>query len=559
MTILNAGTEVLTGDVALLGDLEAFTITAGGGWVELAPGANHVVSVAVSPPEVGPFAATLRTLGGCHSVDFSVVGVDNSPICQVVPPELAAGAVLVGIPVNMDVTVSNAGETSMTVDPQIVSSVFTITQGGGPHVVAPGDTLLVRIRFLASEAGDYEGVVLLGSSYCADVPVTASAYAGEYACDWSGLTLGDWGEQVIGIASARDFTYRNTGDYPLADVNFSVSGSAFAMVSGAGPVTVAPGASHVVRVVFSPSAVVTYTGNLTPSTGACGPLPLIGEGIEPPATVGDALIVAFDPQGETTTFTTSAPNQPVTAYLLLLSPNGYMDLNGWECTVEVETAGPAPAILWNVAYNGLNIAQPPQFIVGLPVPQIHQAVMLLATATVFVPSPDQEIAFHILPSSYPSIILPPGYPVQQPVWAGPPGLALQRRPPCVRLRDHARERHQRRRAGAAAANTRRGQPGLRRGPGRRRGDPHVDLPQSGHLDILRRVRLRRPRLCVPARQRHLDHRGDLVPRRARRRPARAGALHATGIGPALRRDDPGRVRTGAGLLAERRRRRARHP
>jgi hypothetical protein len=149
---------------------------------------------------------------------------------------------------------------------------------------------------------------------------------------------------------------------------------------------------------------------------------MLAAGMSSLVATADTLTLAFDPQGETTTFTTSAPNQPVTAYLLLLSPDGYMDLNGWECTVEVETEGPAPAIMWNVAHNGLNIAQPPQFIVGLPVPQNHQAVMLLATATIYVPNPDQEIAFHILPSSYPSLILPPGYPVQQPVWAGPPGL-----------------------------------------------------------------------------------------------------------------------------------------
>ncbi len=105
----------------------------------------------------------------------------------------------------------------MTVNPQIVSPVFTITQGGGPHVVAPGGSLLVRVRFLASEAGDYEGVVLLGSAYCADVPVTASAYAAEYSCDWDGIELGYFGEQQIGSVTPLNFTFRNLGNVALTD------------------------------------------------------------------------------------------------------------------------------------------------------------------------------------------------------------------------------------------------------------------------------------------------------------------------------------------------------
>jgi hypothetical protein len=420
--VTNVGSEPWLGNALLAAG--PFQIVAGAGEFALAPGDTHRVSVAFAPPAATNYTATLE-LGTEHCDDVPLQGVGvlgPAPVCVVTPEFITDLEAIAGLPATTMVVVTNDGDADLSVNARIESAVFAVIDGGGPQVVAPGGVLTVEIRFLADEPGVYDGLLLLGSSSCADVPISATAHQAEFGCDWSGQTVGDWGEQVVGTTSEREFTFRNLGNVPLTDLSFSVSGSAFAIASGAGPVTVAPGDSHVVRVAFSPAATVTYTSALIPSAGACGALPLTGEGVEPPASLGDALVIAFDPQGETTTFTTTAPNQMVTAYLVLLSPNGVMALNGWECTVEVETAGPTPPIMWNVLYNGLNVLQPPQFAVGLPVPQNHQAVRVLATATVFVPSPDQEIALHILPSPYPSIIQPPAYPVQQPVWAGPPGL-----------------------------------------------------------------------------------------------------------------------------------------
>ena len=112
-----------------------------------------------------------------------------------------------------------------------------------------------------------------------------------------------------------------------------------------------------------------------------------------------------------------------------------------------QTDGPAPAITWMLAANGLNIMQPPEFIVGLPVPLPNTDVVLLATASILVPEPGQEIAFHLLPSPYPSLIQPPGYPVQQPDWAPPPGQGFVVATPASGCTAHARGGDQRRRRG----------------------------------------------------------------------------------------------------------------
>ncbi len=428
VSVSNQGSEPLYGNASLAAG--PFHIIAGAGAFALAPGDTHRVEVSFTPPAEVSYDAILA-LGteDCDDVALHGVGIDSGPICQVEPPELVGGQTIVGLPITMSLSVSNLGETSMVVNPSIASPVFTITQGGGQHLVAPGDTLLVQVQFLANTPGAYDGIVLLGSTSCSDVPVTASAVAGVLACDWNGLELGNFGEQQVASQTQFEFEYRNTGNLPLIDVTFSVVGAAFAVTSGAGPVTVAPGESHRVGVTFSPADDIYYTGLLVASGGTCDPLPLAGRGTWPIPSTGDGMVVAFDPLGETTSMITTTPNQQVTAYLLLISPNNLTNLYGWECTVEVETAGPAPAIVWNVANNGLNIGTPPVFIVGLPMPLVHSDVRLLATATIFVPDPDQEISFHILPSPLPSLWDPPGYRVQQPIWVGAPGSPFIVAPP----------------------------------------------------------------------------------------------------------------------------------
>ena len=81
-------------------------------------------------------------------------------------------------------------------------------------MVAPGDSLAVRIRFLATIPGNYDGVLLLGSAYCDDVPVSATAYAG---VDDLRLERHDsWATSARNRSASEttlDITFRNTGDY----------------------------------------------------------------------------------------------------------------------------------------------------------------------------------------------------------------------------------------------------------------------------------------------------------------------------------------------------------
>jgi hypothetical protein len=125
------------------------------------------------------------------------------------------------------------------------------------------------------------------------------------------------------------------------------------------------------------------------------------------AQTQDVLGVWFDTTGSLHETTTSAPNQPVTAYLLLLNASEPSGVAGWECTVDVLASQETP-YSWVIAgSNPLNIFTPPEFVVGLAAPTPWSEVILLATCTLIVPAPATEVEIYVHAWRNPSLPGPP--------------------------------------------------------------------------------------------------------------------------------------------------------
>jgi len=118
----------------------------------------------------------------------------------------------------------------------------------------------------------------------------------------------------------------------------------------------------------------------------------------------DAVGIFFDANGVSNRAITTAPYQPVTAYLTLLNPSQPSGVSGWECCVAVEDPSTAYTTGWTLAGDGLNVATPPCFQVGLPgYPLPSQASVVLATFTVVQFRPQQRTGLLIRPYSLPSL------------------------------------------------------------------------------------------------------------------------------------------------------------
>ncbi len=417
--VINTTAEPIAGDIVLANANTDFTITLGAGAFALAPGDTHHVEVTFAPRVYGEQTNLLQAGALC---ELAITGVshDFTGACEITPEVVDFGAVLVDVPTTRALTIHNAGSLPFTVDLQLASPVFSIVSGGGVHEIAPSGNLVASVRCLATDIGDFTATIAVGSPYCATVPVQASAAPPTPDCDWNGATVADFGNVAVGLTTTQSIVYRNTGNVSLTDVTFTAQGAGFSIVSGGGPVSIPPGQTQDITVQFAPAQQAAYTGALVPSTDACDPLPLQGVGAPPPPP--GSILMAFDTNGIDTRATTTAPNQTVTAYLLMAESSIPDLIYGWECTVQITTGGPQPVVIWELAgVNPLNIGTPPEFIVGLQLPMPHGVVVVLATATIVVPDPDSEIEFRILSVPRPSVVSPPGYPVELPAWAGAPG------------------------------------------------------------------------------------------------------------------------------------------
>ena len=132
------------------------------------------------------------------------------------------------------VTVTNTGLTSWSFDVDLGpgDDVFTLSSGGGVHVLAPGASHAVGVTFVPDAVGAFAGVITLGTGL-QDVPLTGSGREG-----YSSYNISDtksFGEVSLGLSREISLFFRNTGEVPLAVTPSLVGcGDAFAITAGIG-------------------------------------------------------------------------------------------------------------------------------------------------------------------------------------------------------------------------------------------------------------------------------------------------------------------------------------
>ncbi len=130
-----------------------------------------------------------------------------------------------------------------------------------------------------------------------------------------------------------------------------------------------------------------------------------------PATAQDDILGVFFDTAGTSVFTTTTPFEAVTAYLIILDASDLAGVSGWECKVPVLLDGDEIAVAWELSGEALNVDQPPNFRVGLASPLPWAEAIVLATGTVFVPDPADQVWFYLRPTYPASLEDPPGVPV----------------------------------------------------------------------------------------------------------------------------------------------------
>jgi cytochrome c551/c552 len=176
LVIRSTGSAPLSGNATL--SCPAFTLISGGGRFVIAPGQSRSLVVRFLPTTAGLYTCTLDPGTGCRPVLLAGVAQDptSGALCEVAPASLDFGSIVAGTTRAQDFVIRSIGTADLEADVALPCPEFAIETNGGPHTIAPGDSLVVRVRFQPTLAGNFNCPLDLGIT-CSDLTVSGTATA----------------------------------------------------------------------------------------------------------------------------------------------------------------------------------------------------------------------------------------------------------------------------------------------------------------------------------------------------------------------------------------------
>lgn len=176
IAIRSTGSAPLTGNATL--SCPAFALVSGGGPFTLEPDQLRYVVVRFLPAAAGPYTCALDPGTGCRSIPLTGVAQDptSGALCEVVPASLDLGSIVAGTTRSQNFVIRSLGTADLAANVSSPCAEFAIETNGGPHTIPPGDSLVVRVRFQPTVAGNFICSLDLGTT-CSDIGVSGAATA----------------------------------------------------------------------------------------------------------------------------------------------------------------------------------------------------------------------------------------------------------------------------------------------------------------------------------------------------------------------------------------------
>lgn len=279
LTIVNSGNSTLT--VNSISFPSGFT----GNWSSgtISSGGSQNVTVTFSPSFATSYGGTVtvnsdKTSGG-NTISASGTGTTTPTRSISLSGNLAFGDVTVGSSSQRTMTIANNGNSTLTISSISFSSGFSGNWTFG--TISSGDSQNVTITFSPSSATGYGGTVTVNSDKTSGVNTIAASGTGTSTQVTRVISVSgnlSFGNMAVGSSAQRTFTIANSGNATLtvSSINYP-SGFSGNWSSG----TISPSGSQNVAVTFSPTAEISYGGNLTvnsDSTSGSGTIAAAGIG-----------------------------------------------------------------------------------------------------------------------------------------------------------------------------------------------------------------------------------------------------------------------------------------
>jgi hypothetical protein len=280
-------------------ELSNYTLASGSPSINYVTLLNSSVSYIAAPST--DFFGNPRKNAGNTAVDVGAVEfqgtVAGTYSISVNPTNLAFGAVLVNQNASLTLTVTNTGNQQLTTGSFTFAPTTPFTRNGGTcnATLNAGANCTVIVRFAPTTSNTFNATLTIAYSNGVSVPVSLSGSAAALTVTPASLDFGSVGATNPATASvAQTLTLRNASGSSRSISGITFTGPfsrATAAQGGTGScgTTLANNATCTINVVFSPTAVQSYSGTATITvnggfTVGNSPVSLTGVGATPSRT-----------------------------------------------------------------------------------------------------------------------------------------------------------------------------------------------------------------------------------------------------------------------------------
>jgi hypothetical protein len=241
-------------------------------------------------------------LTGASKTGSGQQSTQGAATISVVPASISFGSVAVGGTASQSVTISNSGESNLTITQASTTAAgVTITGVKLPLTVEAGKRATFDIVFSPKKAGAISGNVSVMSDGSASPTKVALSGTGTTATELLTVSTSmmTFGSIAIGQTSALAATLKNDGNSSVTVSKVSVSGASYSTSGVSEGLILAPGQSATLDIRFDPRTTGSLPGSVTVTSNAANSpdtISLSGTGSQ---TVSHSVELSWSPSTST--------------------------------------------------------------------------------------------------------------------------------------------------------------------------------------------------------------------------------------------------------------------
>jgi hypothetical protein len=266
ITVTNPGTTaVLVADLSVSGN--AYSVSGLTAPMAVAAGSNATFTVLFAPTTAGNQSGTVSVVSNAPNSPnvLSLSGTGTAATINIAasPSNLRFASVNAGSSSSKSVTISNTGNSSVTISQVSVSAKdFQVSGISTPMTLAAGQNTAISVSFDPTASENITGNITVASSQGASAVIAVSGSGIQ-----SALTItpssASFGNVTEGAPATQTVQLANSGTGTLIISQASVAGNGFSTGTLSLPISLSAGQTSNLSVEFNPTAAGAVTGSVT--------------------------------------------------------------------------------------------------------------------------------------------------------------------------------------------------------------------------------------------------------------------------------------------------------